>query len=102
MRGEPGGVLPYEGLMGTCSQPGYVFRDLCIKQGIDFITFCLNQDIDFINFCLKQAIFSWTKSLSVQPVRIFYECLKQRIKNRNSVLNWVGKSAIFVLNRVRV
>ena len=30
------------------------------------------------------------------------KCLKQGIKNRNSVLNRVGKSAIFVLNRVRV
>ena len=46
---EPGGVLPYKGLMGTCGQPRYVFRD-----------FCLNQGIDFINFCLKQGIFSWT------------------------------------------
>ena len=45
---------PYKGLMGTCGQPGYVFRDFCLKQGIDFIIFCLNQDIDFINFCLKQ------------------------------------------------
>ena len=42
-----GGVLPYKGLMGTCGQPGYIFRD-------------------------------------------FYEC-KQGIKNRNSVLNRVGK-----------
>ena len=33
----PGGVLPYKGLMGTCSQPGYVFRDFCHKQCIDFI-----------------------------------------------------------------
>ena len=57
------GVLPYKGLMGTCSQPGYVFR---------------------------------------QPTRMFYECLKQSIKNRNSALNRIGKSAIFVLNRVRV
>ena len=32
-----GGVLPYKGLMGTCSQPGYVFRDFCHKQCIDFI-----------------------------------------------------------------
>ena len=46
--------------MGTCGQPGYVFRDFCLKQGIDFIIFCLNQGIDFINFCLKQGIFSWT------------------------------------------
>ena len=27
-------VLPYKGLMGTCSQPGYVFRDFCLKQGM--------------------------------------------------------------------
>ena len=25
--GPGGGVLPYKGLMGTCGQPGYVFRD---------------------------------------------------------------------------
>ena len=30
---------------------------------------------------------------------MFYEYLKQGIRNRNSVLNRVGKSAIFVLNR---
>ena len=55
-----GAVLPYKGLMGTYSQPGYVFRDFCLKQGIDFIIFfCLNQGIDFISFCLKQGIFSW-------------------------------------------
>ena len=56
--------------MGTCGQPGHVFRDFCLKQdidfiivclnqGIDFISFCLKQGIDFINFCLKQCIFSW-------------------------------------------
>ena len=44
-----GGLLPYKGLMGTCGQPGYVFRDFCLKQGIEFIIFCLKQDI-----------FSWT------------------------------------------
>ena len=43
------GVLPFKGLMGICGQPGYVFRDFCLKQGIDFI-----------NFCRKQGIFSWT------------------------------------------
>ena len=69
IRAKPGGVLPYK-----CGQPGYVFRDFCLKQGIEFIIFCLKQD----------------------------KCLKQGIKNRNSVLNRVGKSAIFVLNRVRV
>ena len=41
-----GRVIPYKGLMGTCSQPGYVFRDFCLKQGIEFIIFCLNQGID--------------------------------------------------------
>ena len=45
--------------MGTCGQPGYVFRDFCHKQGIDFIIFCLNQGINFVNFCLKKGIFSW-------------------------------------------
>ena len=30
------------------------------------------------------------------------KCLKHGIKNQNSVLNRVGKSAIFVLNRVMV
>ena len=80
-----GGVLPYKGLMGTCGQPGYVFRDFCLEQGIEFIIFCLNQGIDLSIFVLN-----WVK------------CLKQGIKNRNSGLKWVGKSAIFVLNRVRV
>ena len=37
-----------------------------------------------------------------EPALMFYEYLKLGIKNRNSVLNRVGKSAIFVLNRVRV
>ena len=35
-------------------------------------------------------------------INIRVKCLKQGVKNRNSVLNRVGKSAIFVLNRVRV
>ena len=56
----PGGVLPYKGLTGKCGQPGYVFRDFCLKQGIFFSIFGPNQGIDFINFCLKQGIFSWT------------------------------------------
>ena len=57
----PGGrILPYKGLMGTCGQAGYVFRDFCLKQGIDFILFCLSQGIDFINFCLEQGTFYWT------------------------------------------
>ena len=32
--GGGGGVLPYKGLIGMCDQPGYVFRDFCLKQGI--------------------------------------------------------------------
>ena len=48
-----GGVLPYKGLMGTC-QPGYVFRDFCLKQGIKFIIFCLNQGIDLSIFVLNR------------------------------------------------
>ena len=51
---SPGGVLPYKGLMGTCGQPGYVFRDFCLKQGIDFIIFCLNQGIDLSIFVLNR------------------------------------------------
>ena len=63
-----GGVLPYKGLMGTCGQPGYVFRDFCLEQGIEFITFCLNQGIDLSIFFLN-----WVK------------CLKQGIKNRSDI-----------------
>ena len=41
-----GGLPPYKGLMGTWGQPGYVFRDFCLKQVIEFIIFCLNQGND--------------------------------------------------------
>ena len=87
MRGRGGrGDLQHEDPgEGGGSQPGYVFRDFCLEQGIEFIIFCLNQGIDLSIFVLN-----WVK------------CLKQGIKNRNSVLQWVGKSAIFVLSRVRV
>ena len=54
---NPGGVLPYKGLMGTCGQPGYVFRDFCLKQGIEFIIFCLNQGIDLSIFVLNRMSF---------------------------------------------
>jgi len=49
-----GGVLPYKGLMGTCGQPGYVFRDFCLKQCIEFIIFCLHQGIDLSIFVLNR------------------------------------------------
>ena len=51
---SPGGVLPYKGLMGTCGQQGYVFRDFCLEQGIEFIIFCLNQGIDLSIFVLNR------------------------------------------------
>ena len=93
------GVLPYKGLMGTCGQPGYVFRDFCLKQGIDFIIFCLSQGIDLINFCLKQGTFSWTiNSLRVCSTNVLNRVSKIRILSQKRV----GKSSIFVLNRVRV
>ena len=56
--GRGGGLLPYKGLMGMCGQPGYVFRDFCLKHGINFIIFCLNQGIYFINFCLRESSFN--------------------------------------------
>ena len=40
--------------MGTCGQPGYVFRDFFLEQGIEFIIFCLNQDIDLSIFVLNR------------------------------------------------
>ena len=55
--GGGGGVLPYKGLIGTCGQPGYVFRDFCLKQGIEFIIFCLNQGIDLSIFVLNRMSF---------------------------------------------
>ena len=52
-----GRVLPYKGLMGTCGQPGYVFRDFSLKQGIEFIIFCLNQGIDLSIVVLNRISF---------------------------------------------
>ena len=56
--GGGGGVLPYNGLMGTCGQPGYVFQDFCLKQGIEFIIVCLNQGIDLSIFVLNRMSFN--------------------------------------------
>ena len=88
--------------MGTCGQPGYVFRDFCLKQGIEFIIFCVNQGIDLSIFILN--VFSWTINSKIFTSSMFglNVLIKQGIKYQNSVLNRVGKSAIFVLNRVRV
>ena len=87
--GGGGGVLPYKGLMGTCGQPGYVFRDFCLKQGIDFIIFWLNQGIDFVNFCLKQGIFSWT----INSLRV---CSMDVVNRVSKIEILLGKSATFV------
>ena len=106
MCGIPGGaVLPYKGLIGTCSQPGHVFQDFCLKQGIDFIIFCLNQGINFINFCLKQGIFlnSFVIANGLNKKEFRYLLLSYTGYGFGlNVLNRVRKSAIFVLNRVRV
>ena len=53
----PGGILPYKGLMGTCGQPGYVFRDFCLNQGIDLSIFVLNR-INVLNRVSKIGILS--------------------------------------------
>ena len=55
-RTRGGGVLHYKGLMGTCGQPGYVFRDFCLKQGIDFIIFCLQQGIFLNSFVIANGL----------------------------------------------
>ena len=54
-QGGGGEVLPYKSLMGTRGQPGYVFRDFCLKQGTEFIIFCLNQGIDLSIFVLNRV-----------------------------------------------
>ena len=68
--GEGEGVLPYKALMGTCRQPGYVFRDFCLEQGIEFIIFCLNQGID-----LSILVLNWVKCLK-QGIKKSELCLK--------------------------
>ena len=49
--------------MGTCGQPGYVFRDFCLEQGIEFIIFCLIQGIDLSLFVLiRVSIYQFLSS----------------------------------------
>ena len=88
------------GLMGTCGQPGYVFRDFCLKQGIDFINFCLKHGI-FLN---SVVIANGLNKKEFRYLLLSYTgySFGLNVLNRVSVLNRVGKSAIFVLNRVRV
>ena len=82
--------------MGTCGQPGYVFRDFFILNRVSIsLFFCLNQGIDFINFCLKHGIFSWT----INSLRVCSTNVLNRVSKIEILL---GKSSIFVLNKVRV
>ena len=51
---DPGGVLPDKGLMGTCRQPGYVFRDFCLKQGI--FSWTINSLRDSVNQAVNRFV----------------------------------------------
>ena len=78
-----GGIHPYKGLMGMCGQPGYVFRDFCLKQGIKFIIFCLNQGIGLSIFVLNRMSFLDDKQQNFYKrllINIWVKCLKQGIK----------------------
>ena len=69
--------------MGTCGQPGYVFRDFCLKQGIEFIIFCLNQGIDLSIFVLNRMLLLDDKQQNFYKrllINIRVKCLKQGIK----------------------
>ena len=52
-----GGGLPYKGFMGTCGQPGYVFRDFVLNGVSNLSFFCLNQGIDLSIFVLNRMSF---------------------------------------------
>ena len=62
--------------------------------------------LSFVDFGIdtRHINFYWlhNKKATQFVTALFNLCLKHGIKNRSSVLNKVGKSAIFVLNRVRV
>ena len=72
-----------------------------------FGIFVLNRVLILSIFVLNGVSFLRQEPITLflddkEPALVFYGCLKLGIKNRNSVLNRVRKSAIFVLNRVRV
>ena len=78
-----GRALPYKGLMGTCGQPGYVFRDFYLKQGNDFIIFCLKRRIFLNSFVIANGV--------------------NRKEFRYLLLSYTGYGfGLNVLNRVRV
>ena len=82
--------------MGTCFSQGMFFGIFVLDRVSILSIFVLNR----VSFLRQEPITLFLDDK--QPALMFYECLKLGIKNRNSVLNRVGKSAVFVLNRVRV
>ena len=74
------------GLMETCGQPGYVFRDFCLKQGIDFII-----------FCLKEGIISWTiNSLRVRSTNVLNRVSKIDLKHGRKISEFCLKLRVRV------
>ena len=53
-----GGELPWKSLMGTWGQPGYVFRDFCLKQGIFLNSFVIANGFDKKEF--RYLLLSYT------------------------------------------
>ena len=72
-----------------------------------FGIFVLNRVLILSIFVLNRVSFLRQEPITLfledkEPALMFYECLKLGIKDQNSVLNRVGKSAIFVLIMFRV
>ena len=53
-----GGELPWKSLMGTWGQPGYLFRDFCLKQGIFLNSFVIANGFDKKEF--RYLLLSYT------------------------------------------
>ena len=65
-------VLPYKDLMGTCGQPGYVFREFCLKQGI--FSWTKNSLRDSVDQAVNSFVI--TNGLNKKSFNIYY-CLTQ-------------------------
>ena len=91
--------------METCGQPGYFFGIFVLNR-VSNLSFFILFRVSIYQFLSQTGcLFLDDKQQNFYKlllINIRVKCLKQGIKNRNSVLNRVGKSAIFVLNRVRV
>ena len=83
-----------------------MFFGIFVLNRVSNLSFFVLIRVSIYHFCLKQDVFSWTinsKSFtSACELKFGLNVLNRVLKNRNSVLNSVGKSAIFVLNRARV